>query len=41
LLAFEQNAAQHLRPPRLHHINLKTSHLNEMVKWYSTKALNA
>ena len=23
------------RPPTLHHINLKTSHLNEMIKWYS------
>jgi catechol 2,3-dioxygenase len=23
------------RPPRLHHINLKTSHLNEMIEWYS------
>ena len=23
------------RPLTLHHINLKTSHLNEMIKWYS------
>ena len=23
------------RPPTLHHINLKTSRLNEMIKWYS------